>query len=44
MAPSSEGTQAAYDSTSERVSNMRSTGTTGGYDEDDWQRQEDTLD
>lgn len=41
MAHSGEGTQAAYSSTSEQVSQVRRTGSTSGYDEDDRQRQRD---
>ncbi|MFC6720272.1 vWA domain-containing protein [Halobacteriaceae archaeon SHR40] len=42
MAHSGEGAQAAYESTSERISEVRRTGETSGYDEQDRQRQEDT--
>lgn len=41
MDASSEGTQAAYDSASERISNARSQGTTGGFTDEDRSRQED---
>lgn len=41
MAHSGEGTQAAYDSTSTRVNELRETGQTSGYDESDRQRQRD---
>lgn len=41
MAHSGEGTQAAYDSTSARISEARQTGNTGGFTEDDRERQND---
>lgn len=44
MSPSGEGAQAAYDSTSQAISNARETGQTGGYDESDRQRQRDIDD
>lgn len=44
MSHSGEGTQAAYESTSEAVSSARRTGETGGYDERDRQRQRDADD
>jgi Mg-chelatase subunit ChlD len=40
MDASSEGTQAAYDSASERISNARAQGTTGGFTDEDRSRQE----
>ena len=40
MDASSEGTQAAYDSASERISNAREQGTTGGFTDEDRSRQE----
>ena len=40
MDASSEGTQAAYDSASERVSHAREQGTTGGFTDEDRSRQE----
>jgi hypothetical protein len=42
MDGSSEGTQAAYDSASERISNAREQGTTGGFTDEDRSRQENT--
>lgn len=44
MAHSGEGAQAAYESTSEQVSEARQTGQTSGYSEADRQRQEDARD
>jgi Mg-chelatase subunit ChlD len=44
MANSGGGAQAAYDSTSQAISNARETGQTGGYDESDRQRQRDIED
>jgi Mg-chelatase subunit ChlD len=44
MAHSGDGTQAAYSSTSEQVSQVRRTGSTSGYDEDDRQQQRDAED
>lgn len=44
MAHNAEGTQAAYESTSERISEVRRTGETSGYDEQDRQRQEEADD
>jgi len=44
MAHSGQGAQAAYESTSEAVSNARRTGQTGGYDETDRKRQRDADD
>lgn len=41
MAHSGEGTQAAYDATSEQVSNVRQTGSTSGFTDDDRKRQND---
>lgn len=41
MAYSGEGTQAAYESTSERVSRARKKGSTGGFDDGDRDRQSD---
>lgn len=41
MAHSCEGTQAAYLSTSERISTARQEGQTGGFGEDDRQRQDE---
>lgn len=41
MAHSGDGTKAAYESTSERISLARHQGSTGGYDEVDRQRQRD---
>lgn len=41
MAHSGEGAQAAYESTSEQVRNVRREGHTDGYDDADRQRQED---
>ncbi|SNR65326.1 von Willebrand factor type A domain-containing protein [Halorubrum ezzemoulense] len=41
MAHSGEGTRAAYESTSERVSRAREEGSTGGFDDDDRDRQQD---
>lgn len=41
MSHSGEGAQAAYESTSDRVREVRQTGQTSGYDEEDRQRQED---
>lgn len=40
MNASSEGTEAAYDSASERVSHAREQGTTGGFTDEDRSRQE----
>jgi hypothetical protein len=40
MDASSEGTQAAYDSASEQLSNVRAEGTTDGFTEEDRSRQE----
>jgi hypothetical protein len=40
MAHSSEGTQAAYKSTSERISEARREGSTGGFDDEDRERQD----
>jgi Mg-chelatase subunit ChlD len=44
MSQSGEGAQAAYESTSEAISNARQGGQTGGYDEQDRQRQRDADD
>ena len=44
MSHSGEGTKAAYESTSERVSQARQEGTTGTYDEKDRERQRDAKD
>lgn len=44
MAHSGEGTQAAYESTSEQISNVRQEGHTDGYSDTDRQRQEDARD
>ena len=44
MAHSGEGTQAAYDSTSAQINEMRRTGKTSGYDESDRQRQREARD
>ena len=41
MAHNAEGTQAAYESTSERISEARRTGQTGGYEQEDRDRQDD---
>ncbi len=41
MAHSGEGTRAAYDSTSEQVSQARTTGSVDGYDDADRRRQDD---
>ncbi len=41
MAHSGEGTQAAYDSTSRNISEIRQTGSTGGYTDEDRQRQDE---
>ncbi|WP_243838092.1 VWA domain-containing protein [Halobacterium sp. R2-5] len=40
MAHSSKGTQAAYESTSERISEARREGSTGGFDDDNRERQD----
>ena len=42
MAHSSEGTKAAYESTSERISQARREGSTGGFAEEDRDRQPDS--
>lgn len=44
MSHTGEGTQAAYESTSERVRELREDGTTDGFDEEDRQRQRDARD
>lgn len=44
MSHTGEGAQAAYESTSERVREMRQEGTTDGFDEQDRQRQRDARD
>jgi Mg-chelatase subunit ChlD len=44
MSHTGEGTQAAYESTSERVREVRQSGSTAGYDEADRQRQRDADD
>lgn len=44
MAHNSEGAQAAYESTSDRISQARREGTTGKYHEDDRDRQETARD
>lgn len=41
MAHNSEGTQAAYDSTSNRISEARQSGTVDSFDEDDRSRQDE---
>lgn len=41
MAHSGEGTRAAYESTSQRIQEVRDTGTTDGYEQTDRTRQED---
>jgi Mg-chelatase subunit ChlD len=41
MAHSGDGAQAAYQSTSDRISQARNEGTTGGYNEEDRRRQDD---
>lgn len=41
MAHSGEGTQAAYDSTSQNISEIRQTGSTDGYTDEDRQRQDE---
>jgi hypothetical protein len=41
MAHNAEGTRAAYESTSERISEVRREGSTSGFDEDDRVRQND---
>ncbi len=42
MNHSGDGAQAAYDSASERISDARSTGSTGGFNDEDRERQEKT--
>jgi Mg-chelatase subunit ChlD len=44
MAHNGEGTRAAYESTSERISHARREGSTGGFDEEDQDRQRDSDD
>lgn len=44
MSHSGEGTKAAYESTSERISQARQEGTTGTYEEKDRERQRDAQD
>lgn len=44
MAHSGEGTRAAYQSTSERISQARREGTTGDFDETDLEKQEEAKD
>lgn len=44
MAHNAEGTRAAYESTSERISEARREGSTSGFDEDDRDRQNDADD
>ena len=44
MAHSGDGARAAYDSTSERVSEVRRGGSTDGFDEVDRRQQEDARD
>jgi hypothetical protein len=44
MAHNEEGTRAAYESTSERISEARRKGSTGGYDEEDRRRQDEADD
>jgi hypothetical protein len=41
MDHSGEGTRAAYESTSQTISDARQTGSVDGYDEQDRQRQDD---
>lgn len=44
MSHNAEGTQAAYESTSEQISQLRQEGKSGGYTEEDRRRQEDAQD
>jgi hypothetical protein len=44
MSHTGEGAKAAYESTSDRVRELREEGTTDGFDEEDRQRQRDTRD
>jgi Mg-chelatase subunit ChlD len=44
MSHNAEGTQAAYESTSERVSELRQEGSIDGFDEEDRKRQENARD
>ncbi|QSG02820.1 vWA domain-containing protein [Natranaeroarchaeum sulfidigenes] len=44
MAHSSEGTRAAYESTSERIRQAREEGTTGGFEQTDRQKQDQARD
>lgn len=44
MSHSGEGTRAAYESTSERISQARREGTTGGYDDADRRKQDEVGD